>query len=153
MVVICQEGNGMSLPCCVEMTVQINTSCKEIAWLFFGHGKTLNVGLILNLSNEVSAAEGEQPAGLPFWAVIKTNQDNDWSQVTDWCHSQQCWNHCISVLCIAPKSARTDSWRDLGIWSVIVNFTFCSLFPAYKLNHAYIITEFFFFNPWKKFMY
>lgn len=69
----------MSLPCCVEMMVQINTFLKVIAWLFFSHGKTPALGLILNLSNEVSVAGEEQPAGLPFWAVIKTNQD-DWSK-------------------------------------------------------------------------
>lgn len=61
----------MSLPCCVEMMVQVNASCNIIAWLFFGHGKTLNLGLNLK-SNEVNAAGEEQPAGLPFWAVVKT---------------------------------------------------------------------------------
>lgn len=66
----------MSLPCCVEMTIQINTLCKVIAWLFFTHGKTPNLGLILNSSNEVSAAGEEQPAGLPFLAVIKIRQNN-----------------------------------------------------------------------------
>lgn len=73
----------MSLPCCVEMTVQINTFCKVIAWLFFSQGKTPNLGPILNSSNEVSADGEERSAGFPFWAVIKISQDNDWSQVIE----------------------------------------------------------------------
>lgn len=132
------------------MTVQINTFCKVIAWLFFSHGKTPDLGLILNLSNEVSVAGEEQPAGLSFWTVIETNQDDDWSKVIEWYHSQQCWNHCISVFFIAPESTRTDSWRDLGSWTITVNFIFLSSFPAYKLNYAYILTDFFFFTSMGK---
>lgn len=63
----------MPLLCCVEMMVRINTFCKVTAWLFFSYGKTPNLGLNLNVSNEVSVAGDEQPARLPFWAVIKTN--------------------------------------------------------------------------------
>lgn len=56
----------MSLPCCVEMTIEINAFCKVTVWLIFSHGKTPNLGLILNSSREVSAAGEEQPAGLLF---------------------------------------------------------------------------------------
>lgn len=73
----------MSLPCCVEMTIEINAFCKVTVWLIFSHGKTPNLGLILNSSREVSAAGEEQPAGLLFWAVIKTYQDDDWRKVTE----------------------------------------------------------------------
>lgn len=42
-----------------------------MAWLFFNYGKTPNLGLNPNSSNEVRVAGGEQPAGMPFWASIE----------------------------------------------------------------------------------